>query len=136
MLHGAASKRKRRAEVFVGDLGPSAAQFQFSERGWIEGIRCEPIKTADGADFFEAAFGTTLLSDGNGTIEGDNWRGTDGQQRVIKRNDALPVGFFGRSCLGVDRSYRCFDVILGQLGSGGRKIEQALAFGEKLLIPA
>ena len=57
-------------------------------------------------------------------------------QLVVERNDHSPVRVLRAMRGGVNRCDRGLDVILGQLGTGGREIEQSLSFGDEMCIPS
>src|SRR5262245_6971077 len=93
-LHGVTRERKRSSEVLACCLVSAAAKLKFGACGRIERIGRETIVVSNRIEFFQAAFRTVALGDGDRAVERDNWRGTNCDQRVVERNDHFPIGVF------------------------------------------
>src|SRR6516165_305170 len=79
-LHGVTRERERRSEVLACCLVSAAAQLKFAACGRIERIGRETVEVSNRVDFFESAFGTIALGDGDGSVERNNWGGTNCDQ--------------------------------------------------------
>lgn len=117
------------------DRMPPAPQLELSQRRLVERVRAEPVAIGDACNLFEAALGTLVLSNGNGAVERNDWRGPDAHQRVIEHNDLRPIRVLRLACCGVNPGDRRFDVILAQIRSRRGPLEQALPARRELGVP-
>lgn len=119
-----------------GDFRPAAAKLELAERGMIEGIVGQAIRIGDGADLLEPALGTFTLRDGDGSVERHHRGRAKGQQPVVEFNDHSPICLAGARRGGVYPGNGRLEVIFGELGTGGRKLEQTFSLCHEPRVPA
>jgi hypothetical protein len=115
---------------------PPAAKFKLAKRRGVERICGEAIAVGNRADLFEPTLGTLVLRDRDGAVEGDNRGRTYRHQRVVEENDGFPVRVFRAESARVNRCDRGLDVIRGEFGTCGGKLQELQSFGHELLIPS
>src|SRR5207237_6791944 len=78
-------------EMLPRRLASTRSQFELAERRKIERITHESIGIGNGANLLQATLRPLELRDGNGAVEGDDRRRTDGDQCVVQDDDLRPV---------------------------------------------
>src|SRR5262245_52492115 len=131
-LHGVSRQVERLAEVLARDLGSSTAKFELPERRMIERIGGEAIAVGDIMNLFAAAFRAFMLSDSDCPVECNDRGRAYPHQAIVKGNDFSPVSLLGAMGHRVNRRDCGFHVILGQLGTRCREIEEPLPFRNQL----
>src|SRR5262249_79855 len=127
-LHGVARQRERRSEVLTRCLMPAAAKLKFAARRRIERICSETIAVCDRVELFESVLWAIALGDSDGSIERNNWRGTNCNQSIVERNDGFPVCFLGTRRGRMNRCDGCLDVILCEFRTRSRKLHELQPF--------
>src|SRR5262249_53887985 len=123
-FHRVACQSKGRLKVPARDLVPSAAKLKLAERRRVKWIRSKAVVILDRVDLFEPPFRTLLLRDCDGAVERDDRRRMYRHQRIVQRDDGFPVGLVSPGSGRVDRCDRGFDVIFGELGTAGGKLQE------------
>src|SRR5262249_51781117 len=133
-LHRVARQGKRRSKVLARNAMLPAAKLELPHCRSVEGIAGKASAVRDRTYLFQPTVGAISLRDRNRTIERDNRRRTDRQQRVVERNDARPIRVLDPGSGRVNRRNGRLDVILGEIRTRGRKLQQLEPFQHELLV--
>ena len=83
-LHGIAGDGQRCSEMLIRGFASTAAKLEIAQRGEVKRIGGQSIRPGNGVNLFEPTFGTFVLRDRDGAVEGDDRRRANRHQRVVE----------------------------------------------------
>src|SRR5579863_1681305 len=134
-LHWVTGKSRGRFEMLACGFLVTTPQFELAERCEVEWIGEQTVLVRNRRYGFKALSRSVPLAYCDTSIQCHDWRRANREQHIVERNDGFPVRLFGARRAGVGQRYRRLNVILRDLGTLGRLLEQQGSLADQIFIP-